>query len=250
MTTPSTYYTGRSALPDFIVRGADTVLSMSLYLDGAKVAVSSATLTVYNESGTAVLSAVSASIASNTASYTVTAATTATLSLSPNWRVEWAMNLTAGGVEVVKNDAQLVRTVLRPVITDADLYRRVSGLDASDANALSSKADYQDFLDEAWVEINQRLIEIGNRPALIGSPSSVRGAHLYLTLALVFEDMATRAPEAYSDRASMYRKQYEGALQRLTFKYPEDEYGNTPGRGRAAATGPMFLCGIRSGGVW
>ena len=67
MTTPSTYYTGRSALPDFIVRGADTVLSMSLYLDGAKVAVSSATLTVYNDAGTAILSAVSASIASNTA---------------------------------------------------------------------------------------------------------------------------------------------------------------------------------------
>ena len=244
MPTPGTYYTGRLPLPEQIVRGADTSLSLTVYRDGALVSVASATVSVYDSGGTAVVNAAAATVASDVMSYTVTGATTTGKPLSDGWRVEWSVTLTAGGVEVFRTDAYLVRTVLRPVITDEDLYRRVSGLDASDSNALTSRADYQAFLDEAWVEINQRLIEAGNRPALIGSPSALRGCHLYLTLALVFEDMAARNPEAFSERAAMYRRQYEGAWQRVTFTYPEDENGVIPDRGRGSSRGPMFLCAV------
>jgi len=244
MPTPGTYYTGRLPLPEQIVRAADTALSLTVYRDGALVSVASATVSVYDSGGTAVVSAAAATVASDVMSYTVTAATTTGKSLSDGWRVEWAVTLAAGGVETFKTDAYLVRTLLRPVITDADLYRRVSGLEASSNNALTSRADYQAFLDEAWVEINQRLIEAGNRPTLIGSPSSLRGCHLYLTLALVFEDMAARNPEAFSERAAMYRRQYEAAWQRLTFAYPEDENGVIPDRGRGGSRGPMFLCSV------
>lgn len=240
MPTPGTYYTGRLPLPDFIQRGSDTDLSLTVYRDGAKVTMDAATATVYDESG-GTLATLTGTIASNTATVTVTGASTATQSLGDGWRVEWAVTLNGSESETFRNDAALVRTILRPVITDEDLYRRVSGLDSTGSNALASKSDYQDFIDEAWVEISQRLIEQGNRPNLVGSPSSLRGCHLYLTLALVFEDMAARAPEAFSDRAEQYRRHYEAAWKRVTFRYPEDEYGNTPNR-RRSAVGTMFLC--------
>lgn len=245
MTTPGTYYTGRLPLPEQIVRGADTTLSLSVYRDGALSSVASATVSVYDEAGAAVVSGAAATVASDVMSYTVTGATTSGKSLSDDWRVEWSVTLTGGAVEVFKTDAHLVRTLLRPVITDDDLYRRVTGLDASGSNALTSRSDYQVFLDESWVELLGRLIEKGNRPALVGSPSALRAPHLYLTLALVFEDMAARNPDAYSERAAMYRRQYEGALQRLTFRYPEDEFGNTPAGRRGPARGTMFLCAGR-----
>ena len=240
MTTPETYYTGRLPLPDFLVRGADTNLSLSVYRDGALSTMTAATVTVYDSAGTVVVTA-SATVAANVASYTVLAAATAAKMLSDGWRVEWDATLSAG-VEHFRNDAHLVRTLLRPVITDADIYRRVSALDASDNNALASKTNYQNFLDEAWVEFSQRLIDRGNRPNLIGSPSSTRGAHLYLTLALIFEDMSARDPASFSDRAASYRRQYESQLQRLTFKYPADENGNTPASSRRGAGSTVFLC--------
>lgn len=244
MTTPGTYYTGRLPLPEQIVRGADTSISLTVYRDGALVSVASATVSVYDGGGTTIVSSAAATVAADVMSYTVTGATTTGRALSDDWRIEWTVTLTAGPVEVFKSDAHLVRTLLRPVITDADLYRRVTGLDASGSNALTSRDDYQVFLDEAWVELMGRLIEKGNRPALVGSPSALRAPHLYLTLALVFEDMAARNPDSYSERAAMYRRQYEGALQRLTFRYPEDETGDTPSGQRGGSRGPMFLCQV------
>jgi hypothetical protein len=240
----ATLYTVRWQLPTSIVRGQDTTITAPLYRDGALVAPTAGTVTVYDRAGAAVASP-SVSIVSSVATATVTGATTATLEPEDGWRVEWSLTVTGEPDDVLaRNDAGLNRRDLYPVVTDADLFRRASSLDPSGGNPLTARADFQDYIDEAWISLMLRVIEAGNRPNLIMTPSSLREAHLALTLALIFEDFATRLNEAFSERADGYRRQYESAYRRLNFRYDTHDTGEQDTEeGRRSATPTLWLHG-------
>jgi len=242
-------HTVRLPLPDLIVRGRDHIVYAPVYLDGALVAPSSATVTLYDASGTAVLSAVAATVLAPTiARYTITAATTTSLTLGERWRVEWAITLSDGTVLRPRNDAALVRNGLWPVISDVDLYRRVRALDPGGTAPITAATDYQDELDEAWTEINLRLIALGNRPNLIMEPSALRQAHLYLTLALIFEgQLASRIDQAYRQDAVEFRRQYEAAWEGVSPRYDVGDAGAADTR-RRALTPSIWLCSTNGAG--
>lgn len=243
-------HTVRLPVPDLLVRGQANTISAPIYLDGALVAptASGSTVFVYDGSGTAIVDGAAVTVSGSIASYTISAATLpSTLSLSDAWRVEWSLVLSAAvapdGVILARNDAQLIRHGLHPVVTDADLVRRVSSLDTTSSTVIHSLSNLQSYVDEAWTTITLRLIEAGNRPALIMSPSSLREAHLCLALALVFDDLATRLSEAYETRARAYRDQYEAAWTRLRFAYDRDDDGRADTGGRRSPVSTLWLGG-------
>ncbi len=242
-------HTVRFPLPDLIVRGRDHVVYAPVYLDGALVAPTSATMTLYDANGTAVLSAVAATVLAPTvARYTITAATTTSLTLGERWRVEWAITLSDGTVLRPRNDAALVRNGLWPVVSDVDLFRRCKALDPNGTAPISSPTDYQDELDEAWTELQLRLIALGNRPNLIMEPSALRQAHLYLTLAIIFEgQLRSRLDEAYREDAAEFRRQYDAAWAGLSPRYDVSDAGAADTR-RRPATPSVWLCS-RDGGA-
>ena len=244
--------TARFLMPDLIERGIDTVLSAPLWDSGALVAPTSGTVTVYDASGTAVVSAAAVTITGSIATYTVLAATTSGLTLEEGWRTEWT--LTVDGVtEVPYNDGALVRKRLYPVVTDDDLYRMESALDPSGSAPLHSLTTFQSKLDEAWAQIQQSLISIGNRVNLINSPYSLRQVHLFKTLQLIFKDLGTRLSQAYLLSAESYRDDYRTAWSERSFMYDEGCYsdsGDTVDSRRRRSANPTLWRGSTGRSTW
>ena len=245
----TTFYSARFALPDLIVRGRDSHAVLEVYQHGARHSLSSVTATVYRADGTVFAEPTPVlSDGNKIATVTITGASTSSESLGDGWRISYVATV-EGEVYEFSNEAMLVRAALYPVLTDADLYKRVSSLDPEGTTPITSLADFQTFRDEAWIEISQRLIQEGNRPALILSGSALRGPHLELTLAMIFEDLSTRLNEAYEARAQQYRRQYEHTWRRLTFRYDSDEDGHADDVRRRRGHGTLWMCGGRSRSV-
>lgn len=249
-------HTVRLPLPDLIVRGASHTLYAPVYLDGKLVAPASATVSVYNRANTAVISAQSATVSSRIATYTIAADTLASYDYEEAWRVEWTITLQDATVLYPRNDAALVRRGLWPVVTDVDIIRRVPSLDA--AKGVSPRPDYQSFLDEAWTEIQLYLIGRGNRPNLVLEPSALRGPHLSLTLALVYEDLRTRLndnyaqdqrvqlSEFYATEAKRYRDAFDAWMSGFSPRYDSTDSGQADLDRRAM---PTVWLNSRSGGL-
>lgn len=246
MNSPSSL-AARWVLPDRIVRGRDTDVTLEVYQSGARQTLASVSVVVSRADGTEFASGSAVlSDSDRTATYTVTG--TSAESLSDGWRVVWTATV-GGVVYTFGNEAMLVRQPLAPVLADADLFTRVSSLDPSGTTPITSLSNFQAYRDEAWIEIQQRLIQEGNRPALVLSPTALRGAHLELTLALIFEDLSTRLNEAYEARAQQYRRQYHDAWRRLTFRYDADEDGAIDDTRQRRGHGTLWMCGGRARSV-
>jgi len=224
--------------PDLMERGIVNTLTCPLWQGGVLQAPTAGTITIYDDSNAKQENAAVVTITDKIATFPYTPA--ASLAYAEHWRVEWS--LTRGGVpKVYPNDAALVRTVLRPVVTDQDLFRRHRALDPTAENPLSTVSNYQDFIDEAWAVIELRLIAAGNRVNLIMSPSSFRKVHLDLTLALVFDDFSTSLNAVYADRAERLYRQYEAAWADLNFLYAAaDDADNPGGTGKRKAASPTI----------
>ena len=245
----TTFYAARFALPDLIVRGRDSHAVLEVYQNGARQTLSAASATVYRPDGTTFATpTVVLSDGNKLGTVNITGASTGPETLGDGWRIVYVVTVD-GDVHEFSNEAMLVRSALYPVLTDADLYKRVSSLDPDGTTPITSLASFQDFRDEAWIEISQRLIQEGNRPALVLSPTALRGAHLELTLAIVFEDLSTRLNEAYEARAQQYRRQYEQTWRRLTFRYDSDENGTPDDTRRRRGHGTLWMCGGRARSV-
>ena len=211
-------YAARFLLDDMLERGVVNALTCPVYLNGALVAPteSGSTVTIWDGS-TKRVDAAAVTVTDKVAGYNYTPA--ATIDWGENWRIEWS--LVYGGVnKPFRNDAQLVRHPLSPVLTDADLFRRHRALDPNSKSPLSTVQHYGDYRDDAWVEIQDWLIKQGNRAHLVLNPSALRKPHLFLTLALIFEDFRTSMDnELYGDRAKTYLGKYHDAIHGVRLRY-------------------------------
>ena len=228
----TTHYTARLLMPDLLERARDNVISCPVYLNGSLVAPNAGTdkVSVYDADNVAVVDAAAITNTNAVATYTIPAATLpATLSLGEGWRVAWS--LTSIIASPFRNDAALVRERLFPVITDADLFRRVNRLNPARKGCITKETHYQDYIDEAWAWIQLKLIEQGNRPNLISSPSAFREVHLNRTLFLIFDNLANHNNN-YQAAADKFEEKADTAWGTMSFIYHEkdEEKAETPQR--------------------
>ena len=154
--------------------------------------------------------------------------------------VQWEL-VYSGVTELFYNSAHLVRSLLRPVVADADLFRRVSALDPAGAAPISSLSSFQAYRDEAWASLLARIAGQGPMPYLILEPTALREVHLLLSLQLIFEDFSTRLNEIYAERADTYGERYSAAFDRLRFTYDEGQDGNGGGSRMRPARSSVWL---------
>ena len=238
-------HTVRFPTPDLIVRGVNHTIYAPIYLSAALVApTAAAAVSVYDASNTAIVDNQTATVTGSIAQYTISGATTTSLTLSERWRVEWSLPISGGPTLTPRNDAALVRNGLWPVISDVDIYRRMPSLDPSGSAPIHADTNLQDQIDEAWTEIQLRLIAKGNRPNLIMEPSALREVHILLALALKFDDLASRLDTAYRDEADRYRERFEAAWDGLNPRYDVTDSGEADTRRRAVQP-TVWLCGGR-----
>lgn len=217
------------------MRGAAHTIYAPVYLDGALDAPSSGTVSVYNASNTAVIDGQAVTVSGSIAQYAISSGDLTSEDLGEGWRVEWSLTMSDGDVLTPRNEAALVRNALWPVISDVDIIRRMPSLDPSSTTAITTASNYQGELDEAWTEIQLRLIRQGNRPNLILEPSALRDCHMSLTLAIIFEGrLASRLDLAYQEQAQRYRDMYDRAWNELSFRYDVDDDGRAEPARRAA----------------
>jgi len=229
---------------DLLERGVSNRLTCPVYLSGNIVepTESGSTITIWDGSTKRVDAAAITGIDSDgVAYYDYTPAST--ISYSENWRIEWSLVYDSAN-EPFRNDAQLVRHPLVPVLTDADLYRRHRGLNPAAKASLSTLETYAEFREEAWIELQNRLIREGNRCNLVLNPSELREPHLYLTLALIFEDFRTSLNnEVYGDRAKDYMARFKDAYKAMRLRYASaDEEENGGSQERRSPEPTVWLC--------
>tara|TARA_Y100000310_G_scaffold290310_1_gene317392 strand:+ start:6290 stop:7021 length:732 start_codon:yes stop_codon:yes gene_type:complete len=218
-------YSFRFQGPEMVEQGRNNLIQCPAYIDGALAEPVSGTITIWNSAGQEVVTAGVVVVTATIATYNLTTVILAAEELSEGWVFEWSLLMPDGIVHTARNDGANVRCRLYPDITDADIFRRESALDPDNGATITSLADFQDYIDEADVEVQLRLRELGNRPNLIVSSSALRQTWLFLVLSLIFEDLSSRLNEAYSRKAEHYRAAYERAFNSANFLYDTDDDG-------------------------
>lgn len=246
-------YQHRTELVAQLERGRDNVLTAEIVDAGAPVTVTEAgsTVTVYDAGNVAIVDAAAITLVSGVPTYTLTAATTTDLPRGEGWRIEWSLVLPER-TQGFRRDAALVTCRLAPPATLADVFRRVSSLDPSGAKPITGKtlAELDGYLDDAWISIEGRLVVAGRRPWLILSPQALREPLIVGTLALIFEDLATRLNAAHAETARAYRADYSRWWADARFAYDADDSGaadsGASGPVQVGASGTLWLSGTPS----
>lgn len=245
MATPR--YTTRQELPYLVEKGRDTVLSCPVYAGDALSAptLSGSSITVYDESNTAIVNAQAVTIVGSIAEYTIPAALTTSRNPSSGWRVEWTLAGLSGapGPQVFRSSAYLVRYRLFPTIAGADIGKRIPALATSFAGRPTTATTYSDAIEEADTEVQRRLIVNQRRPWLIVEPWVLREAWLTLAIAIVYEGLAAVSTEEgpYMERAKYYRQLFEDAFGTASSSMDWDQDGSADSTKRTPA---------RPGVVW
>jgi len=241
----TTYTTARFLSPDYLTQGADNVISCPLWASGALVAPTSGTVSVYDAGNNLVVNAAAVTVAASIATYTIPASVLpSTLARGMGWRIEWSL-VVSTITTVYRNSAGLVKSQLAPVVTDADLFRRVSGLNPAGTAPLSSLTNYQAYLDEAWISLLGKLTGKGNLPHLIMEPTALREPHLFLTLSLIFSDFRTRLDnDKWAEQAKEYDEKYSKAWDGLAFEYDTSDSGQSDGRRKRGANPSIWMGGF------
>ena len=213
--------------PDFIQRDADNTLSLPVYRDGAIQAVTSGTISVFDDAGingTPLVDEAAVVVVAGVATYDIAAASLPiTKPLDDTWQERWTLTI-GGDVYTFWRDAQLVLRLLYPVISDDDLISRHTEL--TQWLTAASRTSYQDYLDDAWDTIQIRLLEDGRRPVLIMSSWSLREVHIQLTLERIFRDFSSSAGGArgkYAALADHYRMAYAAGWSQMKLVYDDSE---------------------------
>ena len=247
MSASDTLYAARFDLPELIERGRNNTVRCTVYRSGAVVAPSAGSVAVYDEGNTLVWSSSVSISGGGVAFATVTSATLAGKTYSDQWRIVWSLVMPDGTTRTFDNECMLVRRALFPVVTEADLYRIASSLDPAGNACIHSETSFASKLDEAWIQIQGRLLSKGNRPNLILSPTALRDPHLYLTLALIFEDFSTRLNPAYAGIAMQYRGHWNDSYAQVRFLEADSSDDGTPSS--SARKGPyVSTLWLSSGG--
>ena len=241
--------TARFSLVELIELGRTNQLECRVYRAGALVPVTSGSVGLYDDSNVVQITSPITPIG-GVATTSYTAGQLAAFEPGEGWRIQWRLSSATFTDRVFDTEAMIVRRALFPVVTELDLYQVSSALDPSGPACIHSETNFAEKLDESWIQIQSRLLAAGNRPNLILSPSALRDCHLYLCLALIYEDFSTRLNPAFAELGMMYRQTYESAWGRLRFRYDtsadEGSAANQSRRGPAVST--LWLSS--RGGPW
>jgi len=238
----TTLYSARWQGPEIVERGQAQTLSCPTWRDGLPAVPSSGTLSLYDETNTAVLDAVVVDLVDGEATYELLEADTASRMPVEGWRVEWALLMPDGRTHTFRRDAVLVYRRLYPVVTDRDLFDLHADLERRKPKGRTS---YQEVIDAAWASIESKLVAKGVRPWLILSGSALREAHLAKALEIVFRDFSEGNTESQEwILAEKYEALFKVAWDGTTFVQatPTTGQAESGGRRRRPATGTFWLC--------
>jgi hypothetical protein len=206
------------SLPRFLERAKAATVTLTLREGEYGVAVSSGTYTLLDGDRTSIQTgAVTVTAVQGVVSFAVLAASV-TVDPADDWQEEWAITTSAGEVHTFRRDVFVCRRLLYPVVSEAMLVRRVSDL-------LTICPDPTPHLEEAWDDVQTRLIESGRLPYLTFNAWALKRLLLATTLAYIYRNAATYFENGgrYAMEAEAYRKEADAAFAELRLEIDASE---------------------------
>jgi len=228
-------YSPRIRIHEVLERTRSATVDLPIYRDNALVSPTSAYFRLTDPNGEEVIARTAVSIVANVATYSISPSEVpSSLALGDGYMQEWELTI-SGSVYTFKKPTAIARSALYPVISDLDLEAEYSDLASIRPSSLGSS--YQTYIDEAWVQLIQRIRDLGNIEYLIMSPQSLRACHKNLTFYLIFKDMDSSGlgEGRYLDLAREHRKQFEFDFKRLNFQYDLNQDGKVDDKNRRRA---------------
>lgn len=218
-------YSPRIRSHDVLERERGVTLDLPVYRDNTLAGPTAAYFTLKDPSGVDVIARHAISIVGNIATVSLIASDLpGTLDLSEGYLQIWELTI-SGHLYTFKKTTAIARSSLYPVISDLDLEAEYSDLSSIRPSSLGNS--YQTYIDEAWIQLIQRIRDLGNIEYLIMNSQSLRACHKNLTFYLIFKDMDSSGlgEGRYLDLAREHRKQMEFDFKRLKFQYDSNQDG-------------------------
>ena len=228
-------YSPRIRIHEVLERSRGCTVDLPIYRDNALVPPTSAYFRLENPNGVDVISRTAVAVLANVATYTISPSELPTTTLLGDGYVQWWELTIDGVVHTFKKPTAIALSALYPVISDLDLEAEYSDLASIRPSSLGSS--YQTYIDEAWVQLIQRVRDQGNIEYLIMSPQSLRSCHKNLTFYLIFKDMDSSGlgEGRYLDLAKTHRKEMEFDFKRLKFTYDLSQSGRADDQNKRRA---------------
>jgi len=233
----STLYTIEFRSPHYIEQGVSTTMEAPMYNGASLVAPSSGTVTVYDGSGSEVVSAGTVIITNDIATYQFAAADTTSLDVSMDWWVVWDLVKGLDNIEedfhiVSRNQAALCKYILRPTVSNQTILTR----EPTFTGYPRGETSWQKQISDVYHDTLTRLIEEGREPHRITSPYSLHAYQRAKVLEIVAElqaSLAVGGADRWTTKAEMYREMAEAAWLSVRFEYDTDDDGDSDAEGQA-----------------
>jgi len=233
----------RFQLPRLIEQGKAQTLSLPVFDGLAQVTPSLGVYTLFDRGGLQVFTAPVTNLGSNDVA--LVAGDTSALVRGEAWQEEWELTID-GVVETFHREAALVGRVVYPTITDVDLERIHPGLSAY---LPTTQTSWQEQREEAFSQLQARLLGKGNRPNLIVSSWALRNVHLYWSAFLIAELLRVTSSGRWGQLAADWGARVEAEWGALSFQYDDDDDGVPDGDDSAVPT--LLLADLpEQGGDW
>jgi len=209
----STRYSARFEGVSLLERGKAQTVSVSIERSGSAPTITSATFSLMNPAGEALIDAQTATVAGGVVSYVLPDSTLTNEEYGLRWLV--LFEAVIGGVSYsFYNDAAVCKTQIFPPITPTDLSDRHGDLSNLLPTGVTST---QAYIDAAWIELTSWLYSEAVPFWTLRTVSALREPLIFGALALCFRDFSTLLDSAdrYTELAELYETRTHKARQRL-----------------------------------
>ena len=238
----ATRYSARFEGVTLIERDAANIVSVSIERANAAPTIASATFSLIDPNGDALVDAQTATIAAGVVSYTIGSTVLAEQEYGQRWLVKFAVTI-GSAVYTYYNDAAVCLARLSPPITHADITARHGDI----TNLLpSGTTSTQGYIDAAWIEITGDLYSDAVPFWTLRTVSALRQPLILLSLTLIFRDFSTLvdASDKYEILSDDYEEKAKAALLKLRGFFDRGE-SDTVGGERKPTAGLIQLSASR-----
>lgn len=237
-------------LPDQIEVGAANEVRCAVYFNGLEVYPDSGTVTIRRSGGAVLVDAAAATVEDGASSRYVYDAPT-TIPFEEGGVVRWELTFDNGIGEAegpvtlaFENEAVFVRCRPTCPIAIEHVWMVAPALKPAGtggAITVMTRAEQEGMLENAWIQVEQRLLSAGRRPYLVIGASALVEVTRLTFLALAFGALGHRLNEAHTATAESYRLQAEEAWKRVRLTYDETQLGGGDNVRVSARRAGVFL---------
>mgnify|MGYP003629759463 CR=1 FL=1 len=229
----ATRYSARFEGVTLIERDAANVISVSIERANAAPTIASATFSLIDPNGIAVIDAQVATIAAGVVSYTIGSTVLAAEEYGQRWLVKFAVTI-GSAVYTYYNDAAVCLARLSPPVTHADITARHGDI----TNLLpTGTTSTQGYIDAAWIEITGELYSDAVPFWTLRTVSALRQPLIMRSLTLIFRDFTTLvdSSDKYEILSDKYEKQAQVAMSKLRGFFDRGEADTVDGERKPTA---------------